>query len=554
MNETNRKTGDNKSVTIVDDDVNLDDGSDNGQDPESANPPRQSLSQKTPLEDKEEEDLSQDDQESTADFSEFVHNNDGDDFDAPTGGKVSEESKALDSSLAMNQSSSVRHAATPLIQFDTIRPPLQRKLVGSISRRDHRQSFWGRMDDESSVATLDTQKTGKGHNRKKSDLYFDYSEANKELLTFLTSSGDMPVKVDIPSLQTCRHKLQNKEADRHRKKSRKWYWRVADTFMNILAAFYIYVVNILGFEAFAVMANTGLTTYFYCVYAEEYAVKLDFAFLSLAVVFPLTFLIQSTFARRDLALLRLLDFKSAVLSSALFELSVDWESSDGKRVGGRAELPPGFNKNVLFDYEELLQLVYQYLSMPSVSHARYLVFFPKQRKSRRIHALQNDLLKKINDNMYDLMMHTEAMRSAGFSSGEASRLAQYHQYIQQRFEHLRTLKYYRTPQATRSFGRAYIYILPWLSGPYFAWVFQSTNSNMAFTITLAIFTFLILLGLLNTQQSLEDPYTVDVNSWTPGIDSVKVGYELAIALQAISQYYANAELHRRWAQEKRNEE
>ena len=74
---------------------------------------------------------------------------------------------------------------------------------------------------------------------------------------------------------------------------------------------------------------------------------------------------------------------------------------------------------------------------------------------------------------------------------------------------------------------------------------------MAFTIVLAIFTFVILLGLLNTQQSLEDPFTIDSKSWTPGIDSVKVGYELALALQAISQYYANAELHGRWEQEKR---
>ena len=223
--------------------------------------------------------------------------------------------------------------------------------------------------------------------------------------------------------------------------------------VNILAALYIYFCNILGIETLAVMTNSAMATYYYSSNHKDYAVKLDFAFLSLAVVFPLTFLIQSTFARRDLALTRLLDFKSAVLASALFEMSVDWGTKDGKLVGGRAMLQESFNKNVLYDYQELLQFVYQYLTMPSVSHARYLVFFPKRQKSRRVHALQNDLLKKINDNMYDVMMHTEAMRSAGFPSGEASRLAQYHQYIQQRFEHLRSLKCKSLPYSLRLVNR-----------------------------------------------------------------------------------------------------
>ena len=180
-----------------------------------------------------------------------------------------------------------------------------------------------------------------------------------------------------------------------------------------------------------------------------------------------------------------------------------------------------------------------------------------------------------------MTMHTEFMRKHGFPSGEASRLHQYHQYLQQRFEQLRILKYYRTPQAARSFGRAYLIILPWIVGPYFAWVFESTNADYPYTLVLAAFTFLILIGefsmkfwpthatlftsartyctshvltfshrvyyytvgLLNTIRGLEDPFVADMRGWAPGIDNVKLEFECAVILQGIEQFYANAKMH-----------
>lgn len=147
-------------------------------------------------------------------------------------------------------------------------------------------------------------------------------------------------------------------------------------------------------------------------------------------------------------------------------------------------------------------------------------------------------------------MHTEEMRKTGFPSGEASRLYQYHQYLEQRFEHLRWIKYYRTPQATRSFGRVYIYVLPpWLTGPYFAWVFEEQLAeSYAFTMALAGFTFLVLHGLLNTQQGLEGPFLIDFTSFTPGIDALKLDYmyEMAVGVQAVEQYHAEAHIRAAW--------
>ena len=60
------------------------------------------------------------------------------------------------------------------------------------------------------------------------------------------------------------------------------------------------------------------------------------------------------------------------------------------------------------------------------------------------------------------------------------------------------------------------------------------------------FTFLVLLGLLNAQQGLEDPFLADCQSLMPGIDTIKLDFEMAAIIQAIEQYYANAELQRAW--------
>ena len=131
-------------------------------------------------------------------------------------------------------------------------------------------------------------------------------------------------------------------------------------------------------------------------------------FLSFSIVLPLTFLINTTFGRRDQALQKLADFRGCVLSTALFTYTVDWPDPEvpGSYTGGRKRLPPSFNEAVLEDFRRLLQLIYEYLSMPSVSHARHVAFWHKQPYKRRIHSKQNDLLKKGNDIMFGFYLPT----------------------------------------------------------------------------------------------------------------------------------------------------
>lgn len=381
----------------------------------------------------------------------------------------------------------------------------------------------------------------------KKSQFHDFAEKDQIILKGWDQSAVMDhEEYKVPSLRECQRLLHNDEFDVYVKKSKTTHHQVSNVFFNNVAAFIIYLAHTIGLETFLVLGNAVGVSYFFCAFVEHTAVKLDFSFLAFSVVFPLTFLIQTTFSRRDLALTRLADLKANILSTVLTTLSVDWPSKDDKSSlsGGRLDLPDDFNSIVVSDAMELITLVYQYLSMPAVAHARNLVFQRKKLTTKRVHALQNDILKCINDVVVDFFQHTEVMRKAGFPSGEASRIHQYHQYLQQRFEQVRVLKYYRTPQAARSFGRVYLFVLPWLSGPYYAWVYQ--ESHLAIALVLAGFTYLILVGLLNAQAGLEDPFLADYTSWLPGVDTVKLDYELATVIQAINQYYAQAEILRQW--------
>lgn len=391
-----------------------------------------------------------------------------------------------------------------------------------------------------SVKTLERKKTLWNRVNSRGDPYHDYLESHHEEVGLEEIS-----MLKIPALSECKLRLRNDVADEHRSRARTIRRSFVETILNYLAALYIYVANTAGVESLLVTANAAGATLLYCYFTEDFAVKLDFAFLSVAVVFPLTFLISATFNRRELALSRLAEFKACILSTVLFMLTVDWPASKDEATKGRLKLPATFNAIVVTDFQEVVQLVYEYLSMPNVGHARNVVIWSKQKGVKKVRAVQNDIMKRLNGVIFDLSMHTEMLRNHGFGSSEASRLHQYHQQLQQRMELLRVLKYYRTPLATRSFGRAYIFFLPWLMGPYFAWVFEETG--LAFAIILSCFTTLILLGLLNTQLTLEDPFIVIPRSWTPGIDDVKLDFEMAATLQTIEQYFVFAELHRSWA-------
>lgn len=217
--------------------------------------------------------------------------------------------------------------------------PFRPRLPSSL-KIPHQKSFWYRM-----AKTEGKQKGTK-------DPYFD---------SFEDSKNKHGKEINVPSIKECQRDLQTKEvelAQAHRQRKLSPWRRLSDPVLNIVAALYIYLINIISIEAAIVVLNTALCTTFYCWNASDYAVKLDFSFLAFAVIFPLTFLIQSAFGRRNQALDAMADFKAGVLTTALFTLTVDWSNKNGDPTKGRLTLPENFNANVVQDCRQLVRLVY----------------------------------------------------------------------------------------------------------------------------------------------------------------------------------------------------
>lgn len=330
---------------------------------------------------------------------------------------------------------------------------------------------------------------------------------------------------------------------------RELWIAVSITTKDIAAAFYVYLQHTLTLECFIVVVHAVLVTSFYMWYTygqeQPLASKLDFSILSFAVVFPLTFLVQQSFARREQALVALADFRALTKNVVQAMLTWNFPASD-KSYTGRLGLPDNFSRQVRDDGKELLFLIHEMLIGPTVGKARFFLFPKNKKKRNSVLQHQERVAQRINEVFEHLYMHVESMKATGLPANEASRINQYHWFLTQRFEYLRNFKYYRTPQATRSFGRVYLFALPWFFGPYFAWVAGlqldgaleapvSTETNIAWALCLAGFTFLVLMGLINTGRLVEDPFVENA-----GYDTVHLKHDIAATMQAIDFHYQKA--------------
>jgi hypothetical protein len=235
--------------------------------------------------------------------------------------------------------------------------------------------------------------------------------------------------------------------------------------MDIGAAVYIYFKHTINFEASIVVFNSVMITYFYLSYTSvgghPLGAKLDMSILSFAVVFPLTYLFQQAFTRREAALAALADIKALLVNENMACMTWDFPHNATKKFNGRTSLPAGFAEKCASDALTFLRLLYEFLSLPAVSRARHFIFPVMKRERRRVHLLQDNIVQQLSAVTRQMYRNVETLKVAGLPANEASRINQYHWFIQQRFELLRNVKYYRTPQVGRSLGRFYIIVLPW---------------------------------------------------------------------------------------------
>jgi len=212
--------------------------------------------------------------------------------------------------------------------------------------------------------------------------------------------------------------------------------------------------------------------------------------IATAVVFPLVFSISTAYRRRDSALEEYASIKAH--SRALYLAARDWRPNDGD--ADRAATV----KAIL---REMLQSCHDMFTNPISEMDRY---------EPRIHRTFSDL-----------SLFVEGMRDNGLAANEISRCNQYLSRMALAFEKLKHIYEYRTPRTLRAFSTFFIFVLPILYGPYFAYQ-AGQQASWLFFITPVLFV-LILVGLANIQDHLENPFD------QIGADDVAINAEKFIA-------------------------
>lgn len=222
----------------------------------------------------------------------------------------------------------------------------------------------------------------------------------------------------------------------------------------------------------AIIAGFAVLATWTCLY---YDIRADFplTMISTAIVFPIVFSIGHAYKRRENALNQYGALKAH--GRALYYAARDW-------------LPTHEDEDRIAHIESILSKLMQ---------ACKDMFKGKVSKM----AEQEIIVYSAFSDLSEFVKH---LRADGLPSGECSRANQYVGKIMVAFEGIKHIYQYRTPRTLRAFSDFFIVILPILYGPFFAHEASAYNPNL--TYVMPILFAIILVGLDNIQDQLEDPF------------------------------------------------
>ncbi len=205
-----------------------------------------------------------------------------------------------------------------------------------------------------------------------------------------------------------------------------------------------------------------------------YHIKAEFPLylISIAIVFPIVFSIDSAYKRREYALQQYADLKAHALS---FYYGVrEWVQPNKEGIAEeiKKELDELFNKmssNFLLEPEDAKKTEHEIYQRFSSLSARVAMF-----------------------------------KEYGSAGSENSRLHQYVSKMMVSYGTMKNVFYYRTPITLRAYSKIFIYFFPILYGPYSASTFSDYSHGIAYII--AVLYSVILVSLDNLQEHLENPF------------------------------------------------
>ncbi|KDO27214.1 hypothetical protein SPRG_07463 [Saprolegnia parasitica CBS 223.65] len=280
--------------------------------------------------------------------------------------------------------------------------------------------------------------------------------------------------------------------------------------LDLYAAFAVFGYYLVTFETLVVSFNTVLaTSAYYYIDTHTDAVfnyNLSWTLVTFAIVSPIIMQTQQAYNRRENALLLVAETKALMLN--VYVAHHQWiapakQACVPTTLLTRTRL---LVRGIMYDLCELV-------SLPNVTRGRHRFTSTGVRESQAQQAQQQTLRSRLAVGLEQLHGQVRDLKCHGLSEGEASRLYQYLWMIHSRVLSLINIKMYRTPQATRSFTKVLVHILPFFYGPYYVNVASgdgsSNRTNFAFALAFAILTSLMMIGILNAQEALEDPFSGD---------------------------------------------
>ena len=206
----------------------------------------------------------------------------------------------------------------------------------------------------------------------------------------------------------------------------------------------------------------------------RFGVKAEFPLylISIAIVFPIVFSIDSAYKRREHALQYYADLKGHALS--LYLAIREWGNVYDKDMAAAYKI----------QIKELFHLISSTFMMK-----------PKEAK-----ATEAEIYRRFSD-LSEGLVHA---RNVGVEAGLLSRLHQYVSKMIIGYGIVRNVFYYRTPITLRAYSKVFIYFLPILYGPYAASTYEDYSYGIAYLI--AVLYSVILVSLDNLQEDLENPF------------------------------------------------
>jgi len=229
---------------------------------------------------------------------------------------------------------------------------------------------------------------------------------------------------------------------------------------------------IINLQTLVVTGLSILATYL-CIHS---GIVMDFplTLIGIAIVFPVVFSISEAYKRREKALGFYGDLKAN--GRAIYFASRDW-------IGDNSD---EHNRQKI----DLLNSLFV--------GCRELFYSENKQEE---HAKEEFIYKQFSE----LSQSIVKFRKRGLSNGEVSRSNQYLSKMIIAFEKIKHIYQYRTPRTLRVYSKVFIYVLPIVYGPYFAYIAGESSTQWLWFVMPLLFS-VIFVSLDNIQDHLENPF------------------------------------------------